>query len=166
MNKPEETEQSGLPACPNPVCIQPHVVRNGSHRGRQRYLCRTCKTYFGETQGTPMYGLKTPAREVAQALLVVMRRGSLRAAEEITGHKYETISVWLKRAAEHAEALTQVLACDLHVSQVEIDEFWSFVQKKRAPKERPTRENAGPASSRIVTAASWLPVPQVRCART
>ena len=31
-----------------------------------------------------MYGLKTPAAEVAQALLIVMRRGSLRAAEEIT----------------------------------------------------------------------------------
>jgi hypothetical protein len=24
-----------------------------------------------------------------------------------------------------------VLASDLHLSQVEIDEFWSFVQKKR-----------------------------------
>ena len=79
-----------------------------------------------------MYGLKTPATEVAQALLIVMRRGSLRAAEEITGHKYETSSVWLKRAASHAAALTQVLASDLHLSQVEIDEFWSFVQKKRA----------------------------------
>jgi len=78
-----------------------------------------------------MYNLKTPAAEVAQALLIVMRRGSLRAAEEITGHKYETISVWLKRAATHAAALTQVLASDLHLNQVEIDEFWSFVQKKR-----------------------------------
>lgn len=29
-----------------------------------------------------MYGLKTPAEEVAQALLIVMRRGSLRTAEE------------------------------------------------------------------------------------
>jgi len=63
-----------------------------------------------------MYGLKTPAAEVAQALLIVMRRGSLRAAEEITGHKYETISGWLKRAAAHAEALTQVLADDLHLA--------------------------------------------------
>ena len=78
-----------------------------------------------------MYGLKTEASEVAQALLIVMRRGSLRGAEEITGHKYETISVWLKRAASHAAAITQVLASDLHLSQVEIDEFWSFVQKKR-----------------------------------
>ena len=78
-----------------------------------------------------MYGLKTEASEVAQALVLVMRRGSLRAAEEITGHTYETISVWLKRAAAHAAAITQVLASDLHLSQVEIDAFWSFVQKKR-----------------------------------
>src|SRR6266571_1949843 len=88
MNQREKPEQSSLPSCPNPSCEAPRVVRNGSHRGRQRYLCHACKTYFGETQGTPMYGLKTPACEVAQALLVVMRRGSLRAAEEITAHKY------------------------------------------------------------------------------
>ena len=162
MNKPESKEQSSLPPCPNPNCPESHVVRNGSHRGRQRYHCRSCKTYFGETQGTPMYGLKTPAAEVAQALLIVMRRGSLRAAEEITGHKYETISVWLKRAAAHAEALTQVLASDLHLSQVEIDEFWSFVQKKGGSLNSRTRENAGDAWSKTGTVASWSPAPPVR----
>jgi transposase-like protein len=151
MNKRERKEQSSLPPCPNPNCSQSRVVRNGSHRGRQRYQCRSCKTYFGETQGTPMYALKTPEAEVAQALLIVMRRGSLRAAEEITGHKYETISVWLKRAAIHAQALTHVLADDLHLSQVEIDEFWSFVQKKTGEMGSLTKENTGDASSRIGT---------------
>src|SRR5579864_4621590 len=121
MKKRESKEQSSLPPCPHPNCRESHVVRNGSHRGRPRYCCRTCKTYFGDTHATPMYGLKTPAAEVAQALLIVMRRGSLRAAEEITGHKYETISAWLKRAAAHAAAITQVLASDLHLSQVEIE---------------------------------------------
>ncbi len=109
-----------------------------------------------------MYDLKTPAAEVAQALLVVMRRGSLRAAEEITGHTYETISVWLKRAAAHAEAMTQALASDLHLSQVEIDEFWSFVQKKRAQLASRTRETALDAWGRIGTVASWSPAPPVR----
>ena len=94
MNEQVRKEQRSLPPCPNLQCSQSRVVRNGSHRGRQRYCCRTCKTYFGETQGTPMDGLKTPAAEVAQTLLVVMRPSSLRAAEEITGHKYETISEW------------------------------------------------------------------------
>ena len=154
MTKREKKEQSSLPLCPNPECREPHVVRNGSHRGRPRYCCRTCQTYFGDTQGTPMYGLKTEASEVAQALLIVMRRGSLRAAEEITGHKYETISAWLKRTATHAEAITQVLANDLHLSQVEIDEFWSFVQKKKEQLSSPTRENVGDASCRTGTVAS------------
>ena len=166
MNKREGRAQKSLPTCPNSQCKQSHVVRNGSHRGRQRYVCRTCKTFFGETQGTPMYALKTPADEVAQALLVVMRRGSLRAAEEITGHKYETISEWLKRAASHAEALTHVLASDLHLSQVEIDEFWSFVQKKTARQRKPTQENAGAAWCKTVTVASSLPAPLVAWEKT
>jgi len=162
MNERERKTQANLPLCPNPNCLESHVVRNGSHRGRTRYHCRTCKRYFGETQGTPMYGLKTSAVEVAQALLIVMRRGSLRAAEEITGHKYETISVWLKRAASHAQALTQVLATDLELSQVEIDEFWSFVQKKTAKLVSLMRENAGDVWCKIGTVASWSSAPPVR----
>jgi len=146
MKEAGKQEQTSLPPCPNPSCSESHVVRNGSHRGRQRYCCRTCKTYFGDTQGTPMYGLKTEASEVAHALLIVMRRGSLRAAEELTGHKYETIGAWLKRAATHAAAITQVLASDLHLSQVEIDEFWSFVQKKKGQLTSLTKGSAGDAS--------------------
>lgn len=103
-----------LPACPNPACEQPHVIRNGSSGGRWCYHCRGCDRFFGETAGTTMYRPHTPAAEVAQALLIVMRRGSLRAAEEITGHKYETIGEWLRRASEHEEALTAVFTQDLH----------------------------------------------------
>jgi hypothetical protein len=95
-----------------------------------------------------------------------MRRGSFRAAEEITGHTYETSSVWLKRTATHAEALTQVLASDLHLSQVDINAFWSFVQKKRGQLTNLTRENAGDAWSRIGTVASSSPARLVPEART
>lgn len=159
MKREEKGEQRSLLPCPNPACAQPHVVHNGSHRGRARYVCRGCQTYFGETQGTPMYGLKTPAEEVAQALLIVMRRGSLRATEEITGHKYETISVWLKRAASQAEALNKILATDLHVTQVGIDEFWPFVQKKTAPRGKPRSESAGDVWSKTGRAALSSPPP-------
>jgi hypothetical protein len=85
-----------------------------------------------------MARLKTPAAEVAGALLVVLRRGSLRAAEEITGHKYETISRWLRRAAAHADSLTEALVHDLHLSEVEVDEFWSFVRHKGGQPPRAT----------------------------
>lgn len=115
------------PPCPH--CHATHVVRNGSKGGRRRWVCRECGRSFGPTWGTPMYRLRTTPTEVARTLLVVMRRGSLSAAEEITGHKYETIGRWLKAVAQHAEEITQVLVHDLHLTEVEVDAFWSFVKK-------------------------------------
>jgi transposase-like protein len=128
-----------LPPCPTPDCPAPHVVRNGTLRGRRRYCCRACGAWFGETTGTPLYRLRTPPAEIGRALLVVLRRGSLRAAEEATGHKHETIARWLRLAAAHADALTEALARDLGLSELEVDEFWSFVKRSSATSRRPTR---------------------------
>jgi len=111
-------------------CGSSRTVSNGSSHGHQQWSCRACGRSFRATTGTPVAGLKTPVDEIARSLLVVLRRGSLRAAEEITGHKYETIGQWLRRAGKHAEALTEVLVHDLHLTEVEVDEFWSFVGKK------------------------------------
>ena len=78
-----------------------------------------------------------------------MRRGSLiRAAEEITGHKYETISRWLRLAAEHAEALTEVLVDDLGLStSLEVEEFWSFVRRRSVASNRGTRRDGASAGA-------------------
>lgn len=76
-----------------------------------------------------------------------MRRGSLRAAEEITGHKYETIGRWLRLATEHAEALTEVLVHDLELSTVEVDEFWSFVRRRSAASSRVIRRDGAIAGA-------------------
>ena len=135
------------PDCPNATCAAPHVVRNGSLGGRQRYHCRGCGAWFGATHGTPLYRLRTPAAEIGRALLVVMRRGSLRAAEEVTGHKYETISRWLHLAARHAAALEAALVRDLALSTVEIDEFWSFVRRRTSTAARVTRRPSGIAGA-------------------
>lgn len=140
------TNTKPLP-CPTPDCAAPHVVRNGTLKGRQRYHCKGCGAWYGETHGTPMYRLRTPPEEVGRVLLVVMRRGSLRAAEEITGHKYETIGRWLRIAAEHAEALTEVLVHDLELSALEVDEFWSFVRRRSATSRRKTRPDGASAGA-------------------
>jgi transposase-like protein len=127
------------PACPNRQCVTPQVVKTGRLKGRQRYHCRACDTWFSETTGTPLYRLHTPPAEIARALQMVMERGSLRGAERLSGHKYETISHWLQLANDHAEAITDALVHDLHLSAVEIDEFWSYVKKRAATPTRLTR---------------------------
>jgi hypothetical protein len=70
-----------------------------------------------------LFHLHTPLAEVVRAIRVVLRRGSLRAAEELTGHNYETIALWIRRIGEHAEAVSEVLVRDLELSEVEVDEF-------------------------------------------
>src|ERR1044071_5879644 len=131
-----EAKATSCPPCPSAECRAPHVVRNGSLGGRQRYRCRGCGMWFGETHGTPLYRLKTPPEEIARSLL--LRRGSLRAAEEVTGHKYETIGRWLRLAARHATAIEEALVRDLHLSTVEIDEFWAFVRRRMSAGARLT----------------------------
>lgn len=128
------------PPCPR--CGDGATVRRGQSEGRQRWQCPGCQRSFGATTNTALYRLKTPAAEVAQALVVVLRRGSLLAAEEVTGHKYETIGRWLRQAAAHAEALTEALVHDVRLTEVEVDEFWSFVHQKGALPKRPVLRTA------------------------
>jgi transposase-like protein len=142
--------QASVEHPPCPRCGAAQVVKDGHLRsGQQRWQCRGCGRTFGPTLGTPLYRLHTPAAEVARSLLVVMRRGSLSAAEEITGHKYETLGRWLRAAATHADALTEALVHDLHLSAVEVDAFWSFVQRSvwRLAQTTPRRQGWVPAGA-------------------
>jgi transposase-like protein len=112
---------------PCPHCQGTSVHKNGTSRGRQRWRCGDCGKTFGATLGTPLYRLRTPLAQIVVALRIVMRRGSLSGAEEITGHKRETVRRWLLRVRAQAEAVNEVLVKELELDEVEVDAFWSFV---------------------------------------
>jgi transposase-like protein len=135
MNRKSHSQN---PPCPR--CGATHVIQNGSQGGRPRWVCRNGGRSFGPTLGTAMDRWRATPTEVARTLRVGMRRGSRSAAEEITGHPVETIRRWRRAAARHAEALTEVLVHDLHLSEVEVDAFGSFVKKSlRRLEIRPPR---------------------------
>jgi transposase-like protein len=143
----EASERVVCPRCGGTQC-----VRFGKTRGYQRWRCSDCRRIWNALLGTPLFHLHTPLPEIVRAILVVLHRGSLRAAEEQTGHNYDTIAEWIKRIGTHAEAVSEILVRDLALSEIELDEFWSFVGKKggvprrrgQAILPRPTpRANAG-----------------------
>ena len=104
------------PPCPRRGATA--VKRNGSKGGKLRRVCPECRRSFGPTFGTAMYRLRTSSAEVVRTLLIVMRRGNLSAAAEITGHKVEAVGRRLRAAARQAEAITEALAHDLHLTEV------------------------------------------------
>lgn len=109
-------------------------IRVKEIRGKeQRALlqCRTCLHCFSETRGTPFFGLRTSLDEVARTLSILSERGSIRATSRITGHKQDTIIHWIRLAGKHAKEVNDYFLQDLHMNQVQVDEIWSYIKKRR-----------------------------------
>jgi hypothetical protein len=63
----------------------------------------------------------------------------------VKGHKEDTIIAWIRDAAEHAEAIEEVLMSEYSIERGQLDGLWAYVQNKGKKKtiQRPTK----PASS-------------------
>jgi len=62
---------------------------------------------------------------------MILKGMSLRGTAEVLGVKLDTVRRWLRIAAEHSEEINKVLMKDIKVDKVELDELWTFVQKKQ-----------------------------------
>jgi transposase-like protein len=126
-------------ACPNVRCKfvgkpgSGSVVSNGTYfvgRARVRkFICRHCGKVFNSRARTPFRWLHTPQRKVLMALKLLVKGLSLRGTAEVLEVKLDTVRNWLKRAAQHSAAVNHMLIRDLRLSQVQVDELWTFVKK-------------------------------------
>jgi IS1 family transposase len=89
-----------------------------------------CGQPFSETAGTPFFGLKTPIKTVCTALQELAEGLGIRAVARIHGVKPDTVLEWLKKAGQHCGRLSECMMRELHVTQVQLDELWTFVRKK------------------------------------
>ncbi len=127
-------------SCLNPNC--PFYGKLGAgnisihSNADKRYYCTLCKERFNARQGTIFYNLNTDEEKILLALKLLAERNSLRATARILDTTKESISRWLRRAAQHANVVSDYLLRELKISQAQIDELWSFVEKKRYRKKQ------------------------------
>lgn len=101
-----------------------------SPNGVQRYRCKTCETTFTETKGTIFYGCHTPRKDILEALAMLVERMSIAAVARVKGVKEDTVSSWLKEAANNVEDIEEVLLKDYHVDKAQMDSLWTYVGNK------------------------------------
>lgn len=106
------------------------VVARVLKSGRRTLCCIKCQRQFAEDKGTPFFGLKAPIPKILQTLKAVIEGGGIRAAERMTGVHRDAITKWLTRAGQHVEQVEDMLVKDLKVSEVQMDEMWTFILKK------------------------------------
>ena len=158
MGKRGKTPSYSEVFCPNKECSEygkvgkGNIVSNGTYSSRngrlRKFICRSCGKVFNERTGTMFFDLRTPDEKVLLALKLLLKGMGIRAIAEVLDSKPDTVLGWLRRAAEHSEEVEKYWLKDLKVSKVELDELWTFVQKKRLKewkKKRslPVRASAG-----------------------
>jgi IS1 family transposase len=97
---------------------------------RRIFECTTCGEQFSETRDTVFFDLRTPEEKGMMALKMILVRVSLSNISFVLGMKEETVLEWLERAAQKAEEINTALLNELPVTHVQLDEMWSFVQRK------------------------------------
>lgn len=141
-------------ACPNDNCVdygligQSNIIGNGTYNTRsgkiRKYICLSCGKSFSDRTKTAFYDLRTNEDTVIIALKLVVKGMSLRAIAEVLDVKLDTVRGWLQRAAKHCDEVNTILMKDLQVDKVELDELWTFIQKKQLRNWRKKmRMNAG-----------------------
>ncbi len=133
--------------CANPTCQDFGRVNVGNIRvfsyTEQRTYCTTCRRTFSADHGTFFETLRSEQATVVETLALLTERNSLHAAERLTHHDHNTILHWVDLAGQHAAQVSRALICNLHLTQAQIDELWTFVKKTGAPATRRSTGSGG-----------------------
>ena len=138
-NKRGRKPRSRDVVCPNARCKvfgklgAGTVVSNGTYfvggARVRKFICRHCGKVFNSRARTPFHWLHTPQRKVLMALKLLVKGLSLRGTAEVLEVKLDTVRNWLRKSAQHSEAVSRLLIRELKLSQVQVDELWTFVKK-------------------------------------
>lgn len=126
-------------ACPNARCKffgevgTGTVVSNGTYfvggARVRKFICRHCGKVFNSRARTPFRWLHSPKGKVLMALRLLVKGLSLRGTAEVLGVKLDTVRNWLRKAAAQADVVNHILVREVKLSQVQVDELWTFVKK-------------------------------------
>jgi len=102
--------------------------------GKERikiWRCAHCRKGFSERRGTALFQSRLPSKEV-EAIIQHQREGcGQRRTARLTGHARATVARYAHLAALHAKAVHEQVLRDLKPEELQADEKWSFVGKKR-----------------------------------
>jgi transposase-like protein len=108
-------------------------IRTHSRLHHQVY-CKGCKQIWAITKGTFFYNLKAPISLIIEVLKLLSEGMGLRAVSRSKGVTTDAISTWVMKAAHHVNEITIYLERDMHLTQCQIDEFWSYILEKSESK--------------------------------
>ena len=109
------------------------IIGAGRYGKQQTQMleCKVCRGRFSARRGTPLFDLKSDEQVFYDVIACLAEGNGIRATARIKGVDKDTVAAWLDKASKHVEAVSQYLMVNLHFDAVQLDEFWSFVKKRK-----------------------------------
>ena len=106
------------------------AVRKGKG-GRWRILrCAACKKEFSERKGTPLWGTRMSFDKTAAIASHLKEGCGIRQTGRLVGASKDGVTAVAIRLGLHAKRFHDQQAQGLKVQEAQLDEKWSFVEKK------------------------------------
>ena len=102
--------------------------RNAS--GTQRYRCRGCRRIFSEPRRT-VGNMYLPFDTAKRAVNLLVEGNSIRSTARIMDIERNTVLALLHRVGADCQDLLRSRVRNVDISHLEVDEIWTFVQKKQ-----------------------------------
>jgi IS1 family transposase/transposase-like protein len=93
----------------------------------RQFHCMACEGYFLETHGTLLHGKRVPVELIVRVLACLAEGLGIRATARVFEVAPHTVLHWLVEAAEQLTAFSAYLLCELHVTQVQLDELYAVL---------------------------------------
>jgi transposase-like protein len=128
--------------CPNTKCVNYGVRGKGNltvhfqygKQDRRMLYCGSCKTRFSETKCTAFFGSKYSTETISRIVQTTAEGVGVRATARMLGLDKDAVNRVVLNVGEHCEKLLEMLMSQLGLTEVQLDELWTFVKKKVLPK--------------------------------
>lgn len=77
------------------------------------------------------FGLKTPLNKIIAVLMLLARGMGVNNTCRQENVTADSVLAWIEKAAKHTNAFTEYMQQEMELDQIQIDEFWSFIRKKK-----------------------------------
>lgn len=102
----------------------------GWHRGTRRLKCLACGHWVSARSGTAYAGIRTAATTFRQGVRQLAEGTSIRAVARNIECDKDTVGLWVPRVGQHCQRVLDYFCRQLHLSECQLDELWTFVYKK------------------------------------
>ena len=133
--------------CLNPDCLDyrkrnaGNIIKKGFNaKGNQMFKCKTCGVRFPETKGTIFYNRHLTEEQIIMICKLLVDKNGVRAIERIMEIHRDTVSNVIEDLARHAREVTDYLITNVGLTQIQVDEMWSFVKKNKRKLSKEMRD--------------------------